>query len=744
MEQSIEIVGAAELKDFIARQFLGEEHDPGDSIHLGEVTLHPHQAVAVRRLREAMDEFGGAILSDEVGMGKTFVALAIAKDFPRSLIVAPAALRDMWMIESQRVGMQLPFISVEALSRGHRERKTFDLVIIDEAHHVRNPETHRYDRLCRLVAHSRVLMLSATPVHNSHRDITALLSIFLGSRAQTLTGTELGRCIVRRRIDSADLSKRIPEAEPLVWKEIADNNAIPRELLALPPPVPPSDGGDGGVFIARSLLRQWCSSDAALEAALRRRLARSIALTDALQSGHYPSEGELSAWTFAEDSVQLAFASLVSTPIGDATQLLESIRAHSVAVRRLLRGIGRNYSRDVMRADVLREIRGAHPGIPIVAFSQYAATIRGLFQEFRNERGVGALTASGARVAGGVISRRDALARFAPVACGLKPPREIDRIDFLLTTDLLSEGVNLQDAGVVVHLDLPWTAARLEQRLGRVRRLGSMHNRVHAYGIRPSTAAEALIHLERTIKRKIRETEVSIGGSQPNLSSNRPAVLRSPIAAAERIRTILCDWVIAGSVRFADNASVAAAVAASHSGFLALIGDEPNFVLIGSTGNRVTEDPREILEILLLANGAEVPASSCAVNDALKRIQTSRQRARALISIGNTATVIARNRHKVLGRISTILQSARPHERQRVIGLAEEARKIVLSRLGAVAEADLLDLAALEMTNEEWLERIIRDGPQSNSRPESSDRIAAVLLLDGAAARRLVIRAKER
>ena len=724
MEQPIEVVGAARLKDFIARQFLGEEHDCGDSIHLGGVTLHPHQAVAVRRLREGMNEFGGAILSDEVGMGKTFVALAIAKEFSRTLIVAPAALRDMWATESRRVGMQLPFVSVEALGRGHRDRRTFDLVIIDEAHHLRNPETSRYDRLCRLVARSRVLMLSATPIHNSRRDITALLSIFLGSRAQTLTGTELGRCIVRRRIDSSDLSKRIPDAEPLVWKEIADNNAIPQALLALPPPVPPSDGGNGEVFIARSLLRQWCSSDAALEAALRRRLARSIALTEALQSGHYPSEDELSAWTFAEDSVQLAFTSLVATPIGDASQLLESIRTHVTAVRGLLRSVGRNYSRDAMRADVLREIRGAHPGVPIVAFSQYAATIRGLFQEFRNERGVGALTASGARVAGGVISRRDALARFAPIANGQKRPREIDKIDFLLTTDLLSEGVNLQDAGVVVHLDLPWTAARLEQRLGRVRRLGSTHERVHAYGIRPSTAAEALIHLERTVKRKMRETEVFIHSAS-----------RSPIAAAEGIRTILRDWAIPGSARLADNSTVAAATAASHSGFLALIGEEPNCVLIGSIGTGVTEDPRDILDILLLAKGGEIPARSSAVSEAVERIQTSRQRARALATLENTATVVARNRRKLLARISAVVQGARRHERQRVIGLADQAREIVLSRLSAGAESDLLDLASSDIPSETWLEKIIRDVPEISSPRNYSDRIVAILLLDDSQAR---------
>ncbi|MFN2602362.1 MAG: SNF2-related protein [Gemmatimonadaceae bacterium] len=730
MEQSIKIVGADKAKDFIARQFLGEEHDRSDPIHLGGVTLHPHQAVAVRRLREAMDEFGGAILSDEVGMGKTFVALAIAKEFSRTLIVAPAALRDMWSIESRRAGMHLPFVSVEALSRGHHDLKKFDLVIVDEAHHLRNPKTNRYDRLCRMVARSRVVMLSATPVHNTRRDITALLSIFLGSRARTLTGSELGRCIVRRRVDSADFSKRVPDAKAVEWKEISDNNAIPQSLLALPPPVPPSDGGDGGVFIARSLLRQWCSSDAALEVALRRRLGRAIALTEALQSGHYPSGDELSAWTFAEDSVQLAFPSLVATPIGDASQLLESIRAHADAVRALLRRVGQNYSRDAMRADLLREIRGAHPGVPVVAFSQYAATIRGLFQEFRNERGVGALTASGARVAGGVISRRDALARFAPVASGLKPPREIDKIDFLLTTDLLSEGVNLQDAGVVVHLDLPWTAARLEQRLGRVRRLGSMHQRVHGYGIRPSTAAEALIHLERTIKRKTRETEVSVGGATPNLSVKQPALLRSPIAAAERIRTILHEWIIAGSGRFADNSIVAGAVAASQHGFLALIGEEPNFVLIGSAGNRVTEDPREILDILCLATDAEVPARSRVVKEALLRIQGLQRRALVLASLEKPVTVIAHNRHKILSRISAIVQSARPHERQRVVALAEKARTIVLSRLSAGAESDLLALASSDGRGEKWLERVIQQSSVGEVRRTNSNRIAAILLLD--------------
>ena len=734
MEQPIEIVPAAELKDFIARTYLGyEESDESVSARrVGAITLHPHQVIAVRRIREAFEEFGGALLSDEVGMGKTFVALAVAESFRRTLIIAPAALRDMWSIESSRAGIHLPFLSVEALSRGQQLREQFDLVIVDEAHHLRNPATQRYHRLCRIVARSRVLMLSATPVHNTRRDLTALLSIFLGSRAKTLTGSELGRCIVRRRVDSIALSRRLPDSEPLVWKEISDNSAIPRKLLELPPPVPPRDGGDGGVFIVRSLLRQWCSSDAALEMALRRRLARSIALTESLQSGHYPSEEELSAWTFAEDSVQLAFTSLVSTPIGDASQLLDAINAHSAALRDLLRAVGKNYSRDTMRADLLREIRAAHPGTSIVAFSQYAATVRGLFQEFRTERGVGALTAPGARVAGGVVSRREALTRFAPIAQGAKRPREIERIELLLTTDLLSEGVNLQDAGVVVHLDLPWTAARLEQRLGRVRRLGSIHQRVYAYGIRPSTAAEALINLERTIERKMRETALSVGGAQPVLPSARSASERSPIAAAEKIRGIIRNWITPSDRCASHDTTIASSLAAAYPGFLALVGEEPNIMLLASCRKRVTEDPVEILELLTRATETEILTAPCAATEAFERIQASLKRMRALHSLETGATMVARNRRALLARISDVVQNARPHQRQRLQRLANDARKIILDRLTAAAENDLLALASSDLPGEEWLGKIIREGKSSTSHPmpPTSDRIAAILLFD--------------
>jgi superfamily II DNA or RNA helicase len=764
VERPISITSARELKELIAMAYLvqaeGENEpqisDSGDLLRrLGAVTLHPHQRSAARRLRAAINEFGGALLSDEVGMGKTFVALALARKFRRCIIVGPATLRDMWSEQAWRTGMQIPFLSFEALSRGHRTDGPFDLVIIDEAHHLRNRSTARYRHLSRIVMRSNVLMLTATPIHNTRRDLDALLALFLGSRAESLTRSEIARCIVRRQVESAGLSNRIPPAEALIWKEIEDDDVIPGELLSLPAPVPVRGGGDGGVLVARSLLRQWCSSDAALASALRRRLGRSIALSDALESGRYPSEQELSAWSLAEDSIQLAFPSLVASPVGDGAALLATLRVHADALRRILSLIGNRHRRDAARAEIIRQIRGAHPGVPVVAFSQYAETVRALFREFRTERGVAVLTASGAGVAGGAITRREALARFAPMASHAKPPRSIDRIDLLLATDLLSEGVNLQDAGVVVHLDLPWTAARLEQRMGRVRRLGSVHRRVHAYAIRPSTAAESLIRLEDTIRTKIHETEQSVGGSRPllpaeELSRCEPGNLCDPITAIERIRSILNDWGAVTSPQIDDrreltkNAIHVAATLSTRSGFLALCAHGSALTLLTSQEGGLSDGPNEILEALLSMDGEAARPESSTVAEAQERLHSW---FRMMGTIGPTerrAAGVARSRRKVLRRISASVQNARPHTRQRLMNLAERAREAVLGRLGAAAESGLLDLVSSDMAEEEWLRAIVQhaeSGDDSDARAVDDYRraprwrVIAILLLVGSEAR---------
>jgi len=756
----IELVSADAVRELIAGRMLSgnvdRPHVSGQSgtadVTLGSVTLHPHQVSAIRRIESAMEEFGGALLCDEVGMGKTFVALAIANRFPKRVVVAPAVLRDMWSQQSAIAGVKLPFVSFEQLSRGRRPNDRFDLVVIDEAHHARNRATRRYGELSRMVMRSRVLLLSATPVHNSPRDLTALLALFLGSRSASLSRAEIARCVIRREIETSGLASRIPQAGALRWVEITDDRRIPEELMSLPPPLPVRDGGLGGVLIARSLVRQWCSSDAALEAALRRRLARSLALIAALESGHYPSEGELAAWTIADDSVQLAFPSFVATPIAETAELIDVLRRHQDALRDLLRLLKRETSRDAERARLLAGIRHEHPGVPVVAFSQYAETVNAMFRELRREPGIAVLTAKGARVAGGSLTRRDAISRFAPRASGVRAPREAERIDLLLATDLLSEGVNLQDAGVVVHLDLPWTAARLEQRLGRVARLGSQRSRVFAYGIRPSPAAEVLIRMESTIRKKVEEAEEAIGRVRHLLPESGPeeavakadvdAAPHAPSSATERIRIILERWnderpsrPESTPVLRSEFISVAC-VASEQNEFLALCIVRGTAVLLASNAGSMTDDPSKVLEVLLHAEG-------CTVIPPRERIAASmsciERYFRANRTVGPAAEMaqVAHARGAALRRVAATIQRSRPHARSRFLRLGAAARIAILGRMNAAAESELAQLVSMEMPDEEWLSAVAGYDTSSQVNASASEsagsgdhvRIVAMLLL---------------
>src|SRR4029079_11189500 len=127
---------------------------------------------------------------------------------------------------------------------------------------------------------------------------------------------------------------------------------------ALPPPLPPSDGGDGGALLAWSLVRRWASSQGALAAALRRRLARAAALAAALESGRHPSRAELAAWAFAGDAMQLAFPELVASAASSrVTDLLAVVRAHEQPARALLEKMRHAADLDAARAARLAELR---------------------------------------------------------------------------------------------------------------------------------------------------------------------------------------------------------------------------------------------------------------------------------------------------------------------------------------------------------------------------------------------------
>jgi hypothetical protein len=460
---------------------------------LGPITLRPHQQLAVARLRRALATHHGALLADAVGLGKTWTALAVARDTlprdagdrtptPAPLVVAPAALRGMWRDAAATAGLPLAFCSTESLSTPSAPPLPTHppFVVVDEAHHFRTPGTRRRARLAAACAHAPTLLLTATPVHNSARDLAALLALFLGERAHGLDAATLAYLVVRRRHadvrrtpartgrpphEAATTTTATPleahAAPPRIarphWHRPLAAAAVRRALLALPPPLPGADGTAAPALATLTLVRLWASSDAALRAALRRRLARAAALAHALAGGRHPDRRTLAGWAAHDDALQLPlFLDGAEPP--DAPALAAHVARYADALRATLATLDAAPPADPPRVAWLRAVRDevgavthAPPGA-VVAFTQFADTARAYFRALAPDGHVGLLTAAGGRIASGPLPRDALLARFArPIAGGAGAPPDIERVDLLVTTDCLSEGLDLRAASAVVH-----------------------------------------------------------------------------------------------------------------------------------------------------------------------------------------------------------------------------------------------------------------------------------------------------
>lgn len=724
----------ARVRAVIADLFL-RDREPSGLAQIGNISLRPHQKSAVNRVRHVIAEFGGALLADEVGLGKTFVAVALVRESRRALVVAPAALRSMWSDALARGGAGARVVSYDALSRGAMPNETFDFVVLDEAHHARNPTTKRYARLAAITSVTPVLLLSATPVHNHAGDLAALLALFLGARAWQLTDDQRAACIIRReRADVADTT--LPALLPSVWLPVGDDETLLEHITTLPPPLPPRDGDDGGALVQWGLARLWASSQGALLRALERRLAIATALDASLAAGRYPSRATLGAWVCGDDAVQLAFPQLLDAEHGLTEPMRQVVAAHADAIHALRARALASAWADTERAARLHDVRLAHPGEKIVAFSQFADTVRTLFSRLPDRSAAAGLTARGGLVVSGPILRAELLARFAPRAQSAMPPRAIDRVDCLLTTDLLSEGINLQDASVVVHLDLPWTPARLEQRVGRARRIGSTHQRVAVYTMAPPAAAEALLRVEQRLHDKLRAANRAVGIAGTILPASSPNDTPSP-RRQESLRRIVASWQRAGAPALDDRPLIVAEQYTPRPCILALFRDALGCTLAGSVDRGPLDDhPALLVEIATLFDTTHDGESARAehpddVGTALALASRWIARRAAIAATGGTLPLHAPGRRQAMRRIVSITARAPHHLRPTLAPLAARARRAITLPFGIGAERVLHDLAIATLPDEAWLRALgtFADVQErSASPPERALTLVAMLL----------------
>ena len=109
-------------------------------------------------------------------------------------------------------------------------------------------------------------------------------------------------------------------------------------------------------------------------------------------------------------------------------------------------------------------------------------------------------------------NRSEVIIGFAPQTAGTGV--EEDRYDLIVTTDVLAEGVNLQQARHIINYDLPWNPMRLVQRHGRIDRIGSPHAEIHLRAFFPAENLDKILRLEERLQRKLKQAAASIGVGQ--------------------------------------------------------------------------------------------------------------------------------------------------------------------------------------------------------------------------------------
>ena len=147
-----------------------------------------YQRDAVAQACEMLEAYGGALVADVVGLGKSVIAMLVASasDFGHTgLILCPPGLVENWKGYRKAFGLgptRWPVLSSGDLGKAKellQEDAGFQMVIVDEAHRFRNAEGQQYADLQAICRGRRVLLLTATPLNNRLDDLAALLGLFL-------------------------------------------------------------------------------------------------------------------------------------------------------------------------------------------------------------------------------------------------------------------------------------------------------------------------------------------------------------------------------------------------------------------------------------------------------------------------------------------------------------------------------------------------------------------------------------
>lgn len=590
---------------------------------VSELNLTAFQRDGVWRARRLMEERGGVLVADEVGLGKTFLAGDILREYLRErrtrvLIVAPAALRDgPWDSFLRRFQLRdAEIISFEQLQGDRRldaggtkdvlkhDPNDYALVIVDEAQSMRNPGALRSRALRALLRGSprkKLLLLSATPVNNSVWDLYTLLSYFLENDGvladrgvthlekhfRTVAATDpddlqpdalfevLDATTVRRTrhfikryypnerirdVKGQEITIRFPKPSVLpvtydfdaalpglfarIRDALAPASGQPKLTLARyapddyrKRPMPPDPRTTALAGLLRSgILKRFESSSFAFAQTLRNMIRGFDAFTKGLDEGkvlrstgliEIEDLSDADAWTELLEDAQSE-----PTAAYHVDRLRAAVESDRNLLVELLTDVERLERRDnpklhALEQELVKIVKQAEKEghgdegdrCKVLIFTFFGDTARWIFEHLEEVIGQRKdLARYRGRIAGvsgdltwGGVSRDQAVFGFAPSSTEAPGGKDVDRFDILVATDVLAEGLNLQQCRHIINFDLPWNPMRLVQRHGRVDRIGSPHDAVYLRCFMPDRQLDALLTLEGRLRHKLAHAAATIG-----------------------------------------------------------------------------------------------------------------------------------------------------------------------------------------------------------------------------------------
>ena len=594
--------------------------DEDDESEIPITTFQKHGRIRAERI---LKKYGGVLIADGVGLGKTFTSGDLIKKYrdnrQRVLLICPASLRDTeWkqflnqymlkdvdIVSYEQLANDAQFIGAEGKNHLQNKIDDYSLVVIDEAHNYRNPDAKTRAGILRNLLQGKrrdVVFLSATPVNNSLWDLYHLLRFFLKQDASL---ADLGIRSIRGRFNQA-MSEDPFDLNPDLLFPIIDATTVKRtrkfikkyylndhipgpdgkpQLIRFPKPralsikyslatiIPgffekfrdylmPSEGSpkltlarykpenypkgkDSDVSdtaivgLLRSLmLKRFESSAYAFSSTISKMINQHETFIEALKRNQIIYKEFFNEFSASddEDFDKLLSDSENTIPADNYNidLLKRDVESDIIILKDLLEDANTINSSNSEKLDALLKTiiaindEAEQKGIDIddvtqrrkvLIFSYFEETVdwieKYLKEKIDSDPRLKAYKNRIVSVSGkkyrNEISKDQAIAGFAPISTKQIPPNDKDKYDIMIATDVLAEGMNLQQCSNIINFDLPWNPMRLIQRHGRIDRIGSTYDEVNMYTFFPDKELDMLLDLERRVRSKLAQAAASVG-----------------------------------------------------------------------------------------------------------------------------------------------------------------------------------------------------------------------------------------